>query len=104
MTETFRVEITGSAEQDIEEIWDYISCDNTEDAYEFIRNLEAQILTLESYPFRCPVVPENELLGTSYRHMLYNKYRIIFRIIGYQVIIMRVIHQSRLLETALLKD
>jgi plasmid stabilization system protein ParE len=64
--EIFRVEITTTAEQDIEEIWEYMAGDNPENALSFISNLEMQIVTLESYPFRCPIVPENEVLGTSF--------------------------------------
>ncbi len=101
MTETFKVEITSNAERDIEDIWEYIGYDNPEDASFFISNLEEQIVTLESFPFRCPLVPENELLGTGYRHLLYGRYRIIFRVISSRVIIMRIVHQSRLLDPGL---
>jgi toxin ParE1/3/4 len=92
VTEIFRVEIIASAEQDIEEIWKYIACDNSQDTSLFIINLEELFLTLESFPFRCPAVPENELLGTNYRHLPNKNYRIIFRIIDIRVIIMRLLH------------
>jgi len=101
VTETFRVEITSAAERDIEDIWEYIAYDNPEDASFFISNLEEQIVTLESFPFSCPLVPENELLGTGYRHLLYGRYRIIFRVISSRVIIMRIVHQYRLLDPGL---
>jgi toxin ParE1/3/4 len=99
----YRVEITASAETDIAEIWDYISQDNIDSAAAFIQRLEEQIGTLESFPERCPLVPENEFLGTAYRHLLFGNYRTIFKIIGARVIILRVIHGARLLDTELLE-
>ncbi len=69
----------------------------------FILRLEEQILTLERYPERCALVPENDLLGTAYRHLLYGNYRTIFRIIGARVIILRVTHGARLLDTGILE-
>jgi len=96
----FRVDITPTAEADIADIWDYIAQDNPETATSFILRLEEQIGTLERFPERCPSIPENELLGTAYRHLLHGNYRTIFKIMGTKVIIMRVLHGTRLLELA----
>ena len=94
------VEITPAAEGDVEEIWSYIAVDSLENATAFILRLEKQIRTLEHYPERCPLIPENEQLGTSYRHLLYGAYRTIFRTVGTTVIILRLIHGSRLLDSS----
>lgn len=51
MTETYAIEITTVAEQDIEEIWEYIATNNPDDATLFILNLEELVVTLESFPF-----------------------------------------------------
>jgi toxin ParE1/3/4 len=98
----FRVEITPSAEADLAEIWDYIAPDSPANAKTFVLALEEQIASLEKFPGRCPSIPENEILGTSYRHLIYGSYRTIFRIAGSRVIILRVIHSSRLLDTSFL--
>jgi toxin ParE1/3/4 len=79
----FKVEITPAAERDVEEIW-----------------IEEQIDTLEQLPERCPLIPENEQLGTSYRHLLHGAYRTIFRINGKTVYILRIIHGTRLLDSS----
>ena len=71
-----------------------------ENATAFILRLEKQIGTLEQFPERCPLIPENEQLATSYRHLLYGAYRTIFRIAGTTVIILRIIHSSRLLDSS----
>jgi toxin ParE1/3/4 len=99
----YRVEITRLAEIDIEEIWNFIAEDSAREASEFILKLEKQIDTLERFPERCSLIPENELLGTKYRHLMYGSYRTIFRISEDTVYVLRVIHGSRLLDTSSLE-
>ncbi len=91
------------AEADTAAIWDYIDQDKPDAATAFISRLGEQVSSLERYPERCPTVPENELLGTAYRHLLFGNYRTIFKIVGTRVIIMRIIHGARLLHTELLE-
>ena len=100
MPARFSAEITPSAEADIAEIWDYIAQDSPANAEALILALEEQIASLEKYPERCSRIPENEILGTSYRHLLHGSYRTIFRVVGSKVIILRVIHGARLLDTS----
>lgn len=101
MPATFRVDITPSAEFDVAEIWDYIAQDNSGNAESFIRKLTEQIETLETFPERCPLIAENRILGTSFRHHIYGQYRTIFRISGQTVIILRIIHGARLLDSGM---
>ena len=101
MPATFRVEITPSAEADIAEIWDYVAQDSPDNAAAFVLALEEQVASLEQFPERCPRIPEDEVLGTSYRHLSHGSYGTIFRIAGARVIILRVIHGARLLNTSL---
>jgi plasmid stabilization system protein ParE len=96
----YNVEITPAAERDVEEIWIYIANDSPENATAFILRLEDQIDTLEQLPERCPLIPENEQLGSSYRHLLYGTYRTIFRVAGKTVYILRIIHGARLLDSS----
>jgi len=103
VAKTFRVEITATAEADVAEIWEYIAQDNPEAASDFILRLEEQIGALENFPERCPRVPENRLLGARYRHLLFGHYRAIFKIAGDRVIVMRVLHGARLLDTKMLE-
>jgi toxin ParE1/3/4 len=100
----FKVDITEVAEADVAEIWEYIAQHKPDAATAFILHLEEQISTLESLPERCPLVPENELLGSAYRHLLYGNYRTIFKIVGSRVIILRVLHGARLLDTEMLEE
>jgi toxin ParE1/3/4 len=98
MPAKYSVHITQTAETDIEDIWSYIAVDNPAAAEAFILALEKQVGTLEVFPERCPLAPENEVLGSRYRHLIYGQYRIIYRISGVSVFVLRVIHGARLLE------
>jgi plasmid stabilization system protein ParE len=100
----FRVRITLAAERDVDGIWSFIARDNVEAASRFIRRLEKQIDTLERFPERCPLIPENEILGSRYRHLLIANYRTIFRIARKTVYVVRVIHGSRLLSPAMFDE
>jgi plasmid stabilization system protein ParE len=100
MPAKYRVKITQSAEGDVEEIWTYISHDNPIQALKFIAELDRQISTLERFPQRCPLIPENETLGTHYRHLLFGDYRTLFKISDKTVYVMRIIHGSRLLDAS----
>ena len=101
MPAKFSVDITPSAETDIAEIWDYIAQDSPANADALVLALEEQIASLEKFPERCSRIPENEILGTSYRHLIHGSYRTIFRIAGPRVVVLRVIHGTRLLDTSL---
>lgn len=97
----FQVSITRSAEKDVEEIWTYIAADSPTEATEFILKLEEQVSTLERFPLRCPLIPENAILGTENRHLLHGNYRTIFRVSGRTVYVLRIIHGSRLLDSSM---
>lgn len=99
-----RVRIARTAELDLEEIWGFIAADSQDEADKFILRLEAQIDTLDRFPERCSLIPENELLGTHYRHLLLGNYRLIYRIAGKTVFVMRVIHGARLLDARMFEE
>ncbi len=98
MPAKYRVDITGTAEADLEEIWILIAADSMENATRFVIELEAKIGTLEQMPNRCPAIPENALLGTEYRQLIIGDYRAIFRVEGSTVYVLRIIHGNRLLD------
>ena len=103
MAKKFRVDLTRAAQRDIESTYDFISRDNPTAADGWLAELERQISTLERSPARCPVIPEAAELGREYRHLLYGSYRTIFRITGSRVLVVRVIHGTRLLSLTILE-
>ena len=100
MPAKYRVEITRTAENDVDEIWDHIGADSIENATRFVIQLEEKIGTLERMPHRCPAIPENKLLGTEYRHLILGDYRVIFRVKASTVYVLRIVQGSRLLDSS----
>lgn len=97
MTITYQIEITRTATKDIKKIWHYIAQDNQQAANRFIEELTKQINTLKSFPLRCATIPENEILKTNYRQLIYKQYRTIFRIDENKIYILRILHGAKLL-------
>lgn len=104
MREKYRVKIAQSAESDLAEIWAHIAADNIDNANQFILKLEQRMKTLSHSPRRCPLISENELIGTRYRHLLIRKYRVVFRISGNTIYILRVVHGARLLDASMIEE
>jgi plasmid stabilization system protein ParE len=96
----YHVDITSIAESDIKEIFEYIARDSESAAIGWVEEMARQIHSLESFPLRCPVIPEAPELGSGdkYRHIIYGNYRTIFTIDAFRVIVMRVFHGARLLD------
>lgn len=103
MPKKYRVDITALAEAGAPASWDCNAQDKPDAATAFIQRLEEQIGTLECNPERCSVKPGNDLLNTTYRHLLFGNHRTIFRSVGARVIILRIIHGVRLLDTGILE-
>ena len=101
MPAKFLVKITRVAEADLEEIWDFIAHDSAEAADRLLQELDRQVTSLERFPERCPMIPENTLMGTAYRHLIYGEYRTIFRASGRTVLVLRVVHGARLLDSSM---
>lgn len=98
MKKTCKVNFTRQAQQDLEQIFSYISANNPGNAAKFLGELEEKIFSLATFPDRAGLIPENQFLGTAYRHLLHERYRVIYRRDGEMIFVMRVIHGSKLLE------
>ena len=84
--------MTQLAQKDLEQIYYYIAADSINNATNFVLELEKKIHSLDTFPERHPLIAENELFATDYRHLIYKKYRVIHRISEKAVFILRVIH------------
>lgn len=98
MTKKFKVNLTQLAQRDLEQIYSYIAADSIKNAMNFVLELEKEIYSLDTFPERQPLIAENEFFATDYRHLIYKKYRVIYRISEKTVFILRVIHGAMLLE------
>ena len=101
MPAKFRVEITRTAEGDADEIRRFIGRDDPGAADRFVGELERQVGALERLPERCPLIPENGLLKTAYRHLLFGDYRTISRVSGRTVLVLRIVHGTQLLDSSM---
>jgi toxin ParE1/3/4 len=97
VTKRYKVNLTQLAQKDLEQIYYYIAVDSIKIARNFVLELEKKIYSLDAFPERQPLIAENEFFATDYRHLIYKKYRIIYRISEKTVFILRVIHGAMLL-------
>ena len=98
MPKKYKVNITRNAQNDLEQIFFYIAEDSINNAKKFILELEKKIYSLEIFPERFALIPENFFFGTSYRHIIHKKYRVIYKIDNDVIYILRVIHGAKILD------
>jgi toxin ParE1/3/4 len=73
----YRVELTDRAAQDLRHLYRIINAEHSAQARIWFNRLEQAILSLDEYPTRCPVIPEDPNL----RHLLYGRRREVYRVI-----------------------
>lgn len=105
----FKVYIIEDAEQDIIDIYDYITfSDSIEKAEYVLQNIEEKCSSLSEFPNRGHLPPELERIGIfEYREIHFKPYRIIYQVIDQKVYIHCVLDGRRelqkLLENRLLR-
>jgi toxin ParE1/3/4 len=80
----YRGELAIRASQDLEQIYERISAEDSAVAARWYFGLEDAIRTLRSFPRRCPIIPESKRTGGDLRHLLYSAKRDAYRLI-YQI-------------------
>lgn len=98
MPKRYKVNISRSAQNDLEQIFFYIAEDSIDNAKKFILELEKKIYSLDTFPERFALIPENIFFETEYRHIIHKKYRVIYKIDNDVIYILRVIHGAKLLD------
>jgi len=95
--EQITIVLAESAYNDLEDIETYISQDSQLIARRFISSIFDKIDQL--YQFPQSGKPVKEIGDMAIRELLLNKYRIIFKIIDERnIIVLRIVHGSRLLD------
>ncbi len=92
----YRVEITPSAEADIDEAYRYIRNDSPENAAKWRQGLYQIAENLTLFPEGCSYALENEALDFEVRQKLYGNYRVLLTIDDDRVIVLNVRHAARL--------
>lgn len=76
----YRVNLTSRSLRDMAAIYNFVEADSSQHAFLWFNRLARAILSLERFPVRGTVIPENKNL----RHLLFGKkphiYRIIFSV------------------------
>lgn len=98
MAKKYKVKVTFNAQKDLEHIFFYIAEDSINNAHNFILELEQTIYSLDTMPERFALISENIFFGTNYRQIIHQKYRVIYKISGESVYIMRVVHGAKLID------
>jgi plasmid stabilization system protein ParE len=95
----FEVIILPAAERDIEDAYSWISEQDADAAVRWYNRMMEVIFSLDTFPERCPLAPENKFFRTEIREVFHgrrqNKYRILFTVSKSEVRILHVRHGSR---------
>lgn len=90
-----QIEWTERSLEDLNEIHDYIARDSKSYATLFIKKIYNTVQKLKEFPNMGRIVPEVNI--PSVRELIFQNYRIVYRIIDEIVEIITVFHGSRLL-------
>jgi plasmid stabilization system protein ParE len=96
------VYITAEAENDLEQIGDYIAQDNPKRALSFVVELRDKCLSLADTPNGFPLVSRYERHGI--RRRVHGNYLIFYRIESGQVVVVHVLHGAREYATLLFEE
>ena len=80
------------AADDLETIGDFIAKGNPGRAISFVEELQSHCTVLLDNPAAYPLHPE---LGADLRASVYGKYLIFFKVIGDELLIVRILHGAR---------
>lgn len=102
--EVYKVFWTHTAQQDLKRIIEYIASDSEEQAKKVYFNLKQKAQDLRQMPLRGRIVPELRFFNImSYREIIYQPWRIIYKIVEDKVWVLAVIDGRRNLEDILLE-
>ena len=87
----YLVRLTDRAQRDLKSIYEFVERTSIESAFGWFNDLEQAVYSLERYPERGRVIPENKKL----RHLLFGKkptvYRIIYAVDNHRLVV-NIVH------------
>lgn len=92
---SFKVVVEQEAEEDMKSAVQWIARYSQDKAALWYFDATEAIESLENFPTRCPLAPESDKFGAEIRHLIFDKYRILFIIDDETVYVLRVRHQSQ---------
>jgi plasmid stabilization system protein ParE len=91
----YSVQITQRARQESDNIIAYLAQEYPSTVATYILAFKEQIKRLHKWPARFPKIRERFSNRRTYRHVLFLRYRLIYRIQRREVIVLRLLHQSQ---------
>jgi plasmid stabilization system protein ParE len=94
----YQTYITATAESEMYADYQWIDAEAPHNAAKWFAGLFDAIASLESFPERCPLAPENDMFEEEIRVHLYRMssvYRILFTIQDDRVVVLYVRHSAR---------
>ena len=89
---TFNIEFSHRANFDLEQIVLYYYDKNKTTARKYYNGIISKIKKLNNYPFIGRAVPEcMDIFYDKYRELIYENYRIIYRVYGDEILIIRIL-------------
>ncbi|MGH9843815.1 MAG: type II toxin-antitoxin system RelE/ParE family toxin [Blastocatellia bacterium] len=92
---SFRIVIEEQAYAEMEEGYRWQAQYSPEAAMLWYFDITERIESLENHPFRCPLAPENDLFPEEIRHLIFEKYRILFTVKDEAIHVLHVWHGRR---------
>jgi len=90
------IEWSSKAENDLNEIIDYIAQDSLEYALSFYEQVREKVENLILFPKMGRIVPE--LDDPNIRELILRNYRIIYKILGEKIQLVRLFHGSKIID------
>ena len=91
----YTVRLLTTAEQDFNEIIDYILLENTSAAISIADKIESNLQFLENNPQLGRIPDDQELLRLGYRYLIVLDYLIFYKIEDTTIIVYRILHGAR---------
>ncbi len=91
----YTVRLLSTAEQDFNEIIDYILLENTSAAISIADKIESNLQFLENNPQLGRIPDDEELLRLGYRYLVVLDYLIFYKIEDTTIIVYRILHGAR---------
>jgi len=100
----FGVEWAQPASKDLENIIDYVSQDNVDNAITIFEKIKSKCNTLNRFPDRGRIVPELKAYGIlGYRELIISPWRVIYRTSEQKVYVLAVIDSRRNMDDILIE-
>ena len=93
----YHYQFTPLAEQDLDEIFDYISFElsSPQAAEKLIDKMQAAVEQVCEFPFSCPLLGDGMLRDKGYRLLVIDNYNLFYIVRPETIVIMRVLYGGR---------